>query len=177
MTQQLRSEFKKLNYTTFYIPGGCTGFVQVFDISLNKLLKALVAQAAADHADKYYKRYIIGDFIVGDRRVLLTKWVAQAWKELHEKYKKTIIKIFQRVGLSLNPDGSEDYKIKIKDLDSIKVRDFTRKILDPETGFGSLTVSNIILVETIQAKLAIKITKSKNKNEKDEEDEKNEKNK
>src|SRR4030081_131324 len=99
MTQQLHDEFKRLNCTTSYIPGGCTGFVQVLDVSLNKPLKA------------------------------------QAWKELHEKYKSTIVETFQRVGLSLNPDGSEDHKIKIKDLDDIKVGDFTRKTLDPENGF------------------------------------------
>jgi hypothetical protein len=73
MTQQLHDEFKKLNYTTSYIPRGCTRFVQVLDVSLNKPLKALIAQATADHADKYYERYIAGDFTVGDRRVLLTK--------------------------------------------------------------------------------------------------------
>jgi hypothetical protein len=44
MTNSLRDEFKKLNCTTSYIPGGCTGFVQVLDVSLNKVLKALVAQ-------------------------------------------------------------------------------------------------------------------------------------
>jgi hypothetical protein len=72
MTPSLRKEFKKLNYTTSYIPGGYTGFVQVLDISLNKLLKALVTQAASDHADKYCEKYNAGGFTVGDRRVLLT---------------------------------------------------------------------------------------------------------
>jgi hypothetical protein len=159
MTQQLRNEFKKLNYTTSYIPGGCTGFVQVLDVSLNKPLKALVAQATADHTDKYHERYTAGNFTVWDRRVLLTKWVAQAWKELHEKYKNTIIETFQRVGLSLNPDGSEDHKIKIKGLDDIKVGDFTRRTLDPETGFGSLTAVDIALVEAVQAIARKKVAK------------------
>ena len=67
MTQQLWNEFKKLSCITSYIPRGCTGFVQVLDVSLNKPLKALVAQAAADHADKYHEKYIVGDFTVGDR--------------------------------------------------------------------------------------------------------------
>jgi hypothetical protein len=73
MTQQLCNEFKKLNCTTSYIPRGCTRFVQVLDVSLNKPLKALVAQAVADYADKYHKRYTAGDFTVRDQRVLLTK--------------------------------------------------------------------------------------------------------
>jgi hypothetical protein len=57
MTKALQDKFKKLNCTTLYIPSGCTSFVQVLDVSLNKPLKTLVAQAAFDHADKYYKRY------------------------------------------------------------------------------------------------------------------------
>jgi hypothetical protein len=108
-----------------YIPRGCTGFVQVFDVSLNKPLKALVAQAASDYADKYHNRYEKGDFTVSDRRVLLTQWVAVAWKELYEKYKKTIIQTFRQVGLSLNPDGSEDYELKIKGLNDIQVGDYS----------------------------------------------------
>jgi hypothetical protein len=55
----------------------------------------------------------------------LTKWVAEAWKELHEKYKDVIIKTFQSIGLSLNPDGSEDSKLKVKGLPNIAVRDYT----------------------------------------------------
>jgi hypothetical protein len=54
MTDQLCREFKKLNCTMSYIPGGCTGFVQPLDVSLNKPLKALVTQAAADYANKFY---------------------------------------------------------------------------------------------------------------------------
>jgi hypothetical protein len=40
----------------------------------------------------------------------------QAWNTLHELHKETIIKAFQQVGLPLNPDGSEDWKLKIRDL-------------------------------------------------------------
>jgi hypothetical protein len=75
MMKNLQDEFKKLNCTTSYIPSGCTSFVQVLDVSLNKPLKALVAQAASNHADKYYKRYMqeLGGFSIADRRVLLTQ--------------------------------------------------------------------------------------------------------
>jgi hypothetical protein len=40
----------------------------------------------------------------------------QAWNTLHKLHKETINKAFQQVGLSLNPDGSEDWKLKIRDL-------------------------------------------------------------
>jgi hypothetical protein len=63
--------------------------------------------------------------------------------------------------LSLNPNSSEDYKIKIKGLDNIKVGDFTYQALDPESSFGSLTAVDIVLVEAVQAKLVYrKVAKS-----------------
>ena len=68
---------------TSYIPSGCTGFVQVLDLSLNKPLKALVAQAASDYVDKHYIKYKTDGFTVRDRRVLLTQWDVEAWKQLH----------------------------------------------------------------------------------------------
>jgi hypothetical protein len=159
MTQSLRKEFKKLNCTTSYIPSGCTGFVQVLDVSLNKPLKALVAQAASDHADKHYEKYKAGGFTVGDRRVLLTQWVAGAWKQLHVQYKDTIIQTFRHVGLSLNPDGSEDHEIKIKGLENIEVGDFSREGPELENGLGSLTASDIKAVEALQAKLSTRVAK------------------
>jgi hypothetical protein len=163
MTNSLRDEFKKLNCTTSYIPGGCTGFVQVLDVSLNKVLKALVAQQASDHADKFHDRYEAGDFSVADRRVLLTKWVAEAWKELHEKYLHVIIKTFRSVGLSLNPDGSEDGELKVKGLPNITVGDYTRKEPEEKNGLGSLTAIDVATVVSIQVKLAARVVKVKAK--------------
>jgi hypothetical protein len=37
----------------------------------------------------------------------------QAWNTLYKLHKETIIKAIQQVGLSLNPDSSEDWKLKI----------------------------------------------------------------
>jgi hypothetical protein len=62
-----------LNYAASYIPRGCSRFVQVLDVSFEKPLKAFVAQAVANYANKSYKRYTAGDLIVMDQRVLLTK--------------------------------------------------------------------------------------------------------
>jgi hypothetical protein len=163
MTNSLRDEFKELNCTTSYIPGGCTGFVQVLDVSLNKALKALVTQQASNHADKYHDRYEAGDFTVANRRVLLTKWVAEAWKELHEKYKDVIIKTFRSVGLSLNPDGSEDSELKVKGLPDIAVGDYAQKEPEEENGLGSLTAVDIAAVKAAQVCLAARVAKTKAK--------------
>jgi hypothetical protein len=62
-----------LNCTTSCILKGCTGFVQPLNVSLNKPLKALVAQAAADYANKFYNQYAVGGFTVREQQVLLTQ--------------------------------------------------------------------------------------------------------
>jgi hypothetical protein len=87
MTEEVTVEFAKLNCTTSYIPSECTGFVQVLDVSLNKPLKALVAQVAEDYTNKYASRYKEGAFTVADCKVLLTEWVSTAWTQLYTKYK------------------------------------------------------------------------------------------
>jgi hypothetical protein len=42
------------------------------------------------------------------------------------EYKDTIINTFQHVGLSLNPNGSQDERLKIRDLLDIIVGDYHR---------------------------------------------------
>jgi hypothetical protein len=127
------------------------------------VLKALVAQQASDHANKYHDRYKAGDFTVADRRVLLTHQVAEAWIGLHEKYQAVIIKTFRSVGLSLNPDGSEDAELKIKGLPDITVGDYTRKEPEEKNGLGSLTAVDIAAIESAQTRLAARVVKAKAK--------------
>jgi hypothetical protein len=78
MTKLVLNEFKKLNYTTSFILGGCIGFIQVLNIALNQPLKELVKQATDDHYDANIELYETHKFSVRDQRVLLTKWVAKA---------------------------------------------------------------------------------------------------
>jgi hypothetical protein len=60
------------------------------------------------HYDQHEAEWKAGKFTVGDRRVLLAHWVLEAYNVLHEKYGHLIVKAFEQVGLSLNPDGFED---------------------------------------------------------------------
>jgi hypothetical protein len=73
MTKSVFNEFKKLNYTTSFILGGCIGFIQVLNITLNQPLKELVKQAADDHYNANVELYKTHKFSVKDQRVLLTK--------------------------------------------------------------------------------------------------------
>src|SRR6266516_386562 len=126
LQQQLREELAKLNVTTSIIPGGCTGYVQVLDVSVNKLIKQYIEEEEEKWIEEHMEQYKAGRYSVGDRRILMTHWVTHAWEKVHKEHRDTIIKTFRQVGLSLNPDGSEDSELKIKDLPGIVVGDYNR---------------------------------------------------
>jgi hypothetical protein len=92
--QDLYTELKKLNTTVLIIPGGYIGYVQVLDVSCNKIMKKLITEAKETHYDNYKAKYKANKFSVGNRRVLLTHWVAKAWQDLHEFHSETIINTF-----------------------------------------------------------------------------------
>ena len=62
-----------------------------------------------------------GKYSVSQRRVLLTKWVGQAWEDMHTEDSDMIRQAFQQVGLGLPIDGSRDHEIKIKDFPDVQV--------------------------------------------------------
>jgi hypothetical protein len=107
-----------MNTTVSMIPAGGTGYVQVCDGFANKKVKELISGMEEAHYDLYEAEYKAGKLTVSDRRVLLAMWVLKAYNILHEEYGHLIRKAFEQVGLSLNPDGSEDWKLKIRDLPS-----------------------------------------------------------
>jgi hypothetical protein len=102
------AELKKLNCTISMIPPGGTGYVQVCDTTANQLIKKFISESEEAHYDSHEMEYKTGRFTVGDRRVLLAEWTLDAYNKLHEEHRDLIIKGFEQVGMSLNPDGSED---------------------------------------------------------------------
>jgi hypothetical protein len=155
LTPTVRSYVKQNKTTLSVIPGGCTGYIQPLDVSLNKPLKALIKEEHDDHFDQHIDEWQAGKFSVGDWRVLLTYWVAKAWKRLHLEYKDTIINTFRNVGLSLNPDGSEDQELTIKDLPNIIVGDYHRDVdveQQEESEETVATAEAIAAIEEAEAK-------------------------
>jgi hypothetical protein len=124
LQQQLQDELKKLNVTVSIIPGGCTGYVQVLDVTVNKIMKQYIEEFEDQWVDEHFDEWKANKFNVGQRRVLLTQWVGQAWEKLHKYHQNAIIKTFQNVGLSLPPDGSKDDQLHIQDLPNITVGDW-----------------------------------------------------
>lgn len=82
------------------------------------------------HFDTHFDQWNKGKYVVGDRRIMLTQWVGQAWKEFHEDSFDVIRRAFRKLGLSLTIDGSEDdqlhgvIKIKIMSYTIEKTRFF-----------------------------------------------------
>ena len=108
----------------FFVLSGCTGYVQVLDVAINKPLKVRIQRQQEIHYQDHFDQWRTGKYTVGDRRVLLTKWVGQAWEDLYNELGGTIRDTFRKLGLALAVDGSEDYEIDVKDLLEMVVGDW-----------------------------------------------------
>lgn len=122
-TENVKKVFKKVGYTTFFVPSGCTGFVQVLDIAINKPLKDRIKELSEIHYDNHMDKWINGKYSIGDRRIMLINWIDQVWRELHAEQSHIIVKAFRSVGLSLAVDGSENRELHVKDISDIEVGD------------------------------------------------------
>ena len=71
----------------------------------------------------------------------MTQQVVEAWEKLYKEHKDTIIKTFRQVGLSLNPNGSEDSELSIRDLPNITVGDYTRQ--NPNDNVADIDDDNV----------------------------------
>lgn len=152
-TIEVTDALKSINRTISFIPGGTTGFIQVCDTAINKALKDRIKELVDIYIDQNEERWVAGKFTVGDRRVLLTKWVGQAWEEMYQEDGDMIRQAFEQVGLGLPVDGSQDYKIKIKDFPKVQVGDWQSwRLLKVE---GEATEELISLTLTEVEKLAM----------------------
>jgi hypothetical protein len=135
--------FKALKCTTSFIPGGTTGFVQVCDTVVNKSLKARIEDLTDQYIDKNEREWVEGKYTVSQRRVLLTKWVGQAWDDMHTEDSDMIRQAFVQVGLGLPVDGSRDSEIKIKDFPGVEVGNWRDWQPKEEEDMSNLTLEEV----------------------------------
>ena len=102
---------------------GCTSYVQVLDVLINKLIKTYIKEYEDLQIKENFDLQELRKWLLGDRRVLLIEQVIKAFKRVYLEHKDAIITCFKNVGLSLAVDGSEDHLLKIQDLPNITVRD------------------------------------------------------
>ena len=71
------------------------------------------------HVQENLEGYLHGKFMAGERRILFTKLVGQAWEELSQN--RTIaLRAFKKCGISVAADGSEDDEINLSGLEQYR---------------------------------------------------------
>ena len=87
-------------------------------VSFNAPFQRSVESAVMQHVQENLEGYLHSKFTAGERRILFTKWVGQAWEELSQN--DTIaIRAFKKCGISVAADGSEDHEINCLNLKNI----------------------------------------------------------
>ena len=98
--------------------------IQVLDVSINKLLKDLIREEQDSHYNQHIEDQQKEKYNIGERQILLTHQVVKAWKRLHLEHKDTIVQTFQDLGITLNPNGSNDVELNVKGIPNIVIRDY-----------------------------------------------------
>ena len=137
-TPEVKQAFKDLNIIPSFIPSGCTGYVQVLDVAINKPLKAMLSDAAEKHYSENFEKWQSNQYTVGERRIMLTNWVGEAWTKLHKEKGHVIRETFRKLGLSLAVDGSEDHEISVKDINDLEVGDWRLSDTTTEDVYNAL---------------------------------------
>ena len=73
------------------------------DTSINKVLKEQISYLLDVEAERNPRLWDNNNFSIADRRIVITKVVADAWDWLHQEKKLLIIRAFQYTGLALQP--------------------------------------------------------------------------
>ena len=119
-TEGVKALLKKKNTILCNVPPGCTSRVQVVDVMVNKPFKDEVRRLFENHLDSNLERYVEGKMSASERRVLMTKWVGEAWSKVG-KMKDSIIRSFKKCGLSVALDGSEDDQVNIEGIPNYQI--------------------------------------------------------
>ena len=69
-------------------------------------------------SEKFEKGEEVHKITVGELRVMMTKWLAKSWERLVLD-QQAMIDTFEKTGLSLPIDGSQDHEMKFDDVDEI----------------------------------------------------------
>ena len=95
------------------IPGGCTSLLQPVDVSFNGPFKAHVRAMSEKHLNENLDKYTDGKISASERRILMTKWVGEAWANTNQDM---VQRSFKKCGISLALDGSENHLLNIEKL-------------------------------------------------------------
>ena len=113
---------KEANTLAYPLPPSVTDKLQPVDAGEGYMIKKLIGCQLDSYLenDENFERWCGQGFSASERRILLTKWVGQAWNDM-QQYKNFRQRLFQKTGLLMtaeegeedkliNPQGYKDYK-------------------------------------------------------------------
>lgn len=146
-TKKVRQLLRANQVTLAVVPPGCTGLLQPLDVAVNKPFKALLRYHLEQILNAEVDGEVSGRAAVSARRIAVTKAVGNAWDELCDQKRQVIVQSFVHTGIAINPTGSEDHFISIKDCPNVNFTGWERaeeideaaaslKIEESDDGFG-----------------------------------------
>lgn len=106
------------------IPEGCTNLIQPFDVSIHKRLKAWITDLTDETIFECEKADDFEKTSLGQRRVLTTLCVGDAWYQLCVKKQELVKQVFRKEGLSLPVDKSAYHELNNKGFSGINIGDW-----------------------------------------------------
>jgi hypothetical protein len=116
-------------------------------VLINKLIKAYIKEYEDIWIKEHFDEWEAGKWLVGERRILMTYWVAKVFKRVYLEHKDAIITCFKNVGLSLAVDSSEDYLLKVQDCLNLTVGDWQRALEGSEAALILVDDNTMDIIE------------------------------
>ena len=107
--------------TTVITIGGLTPVHQHLDVLISKPFKTRVDDLFNEHLTANLDANLTGTVQAKRRRVLMTKWVGQAWQEVSASLQEQIKAVSKSIGISIPAAGSEDNLMKFRGLPEYRI--------------------------------------------------------
>jgi len=105
---------EECNSLLLYTPEGCTDVCAVTDFGLGKAVKSRMRKRYERHFEMHRDWWVNGEGTIGEIRILLAQWLAEAWAEfLKDGGESQISRAFQHCGMLNAYDGSDDRLVKV----------------------------------------------------------------